>query len=174
MTTRRSRAGGIWLAIASFAVVLLLLLIFVLQNGSEVEISYLGGHGHLPLGVALLLAAVLGVLLVVIPGAARIAELRGLARRSRTSEGPAAGPAHDGPAAPGPPEDPAAPAPAEERTGSGRPQDSAAPGTAERSGTPSIPASRARPATGEIGPHESGFSAAPAAPISHPLTTQTE
>ncbi len=45
------------------------------------DISYFGAHGHLPLGVALLLAAVLGVLLVVIPGAGRIIQLRRTARR---------------------------------------------------------------------------------------------
>jgi hypothetical protein len=63
--------------------VLLFLLIFLLENGNRVEISYLGMHGHLPLGVALLLAAVLGVLLVAIPGTGRIIQLRATARRHR-------------------------------------------------------------------------------------------
>jgi uncharacterized integral membrane protein len=66
-----------------FAVVLLLLLIFILQNNTQVSVSYLGMHGHLPLGVALLLAAVSGVLLVVLAGAARISQLRAVARRHR-------------------------------------------------------------------------------------------
>jgi uncharacterized integral membrane protein len=43
----------------------------------------MGAHGHLPLGVALLLAAVSGVLLVVLAGAARISQLRTVARRHR-------------------------------------------------------------------------------------------
>ncbi len=47
------------------------------------SIGYFGAHGHLPLGVALLLTAVLGVLLVVIPGTARIIQLRITARRHR-------------------------------------------------------------------------------------------
>ena len=59
--------GGLWVAAALSALVLLLLLIFILENGQRVSISYFGAHGHLPLGVALLLAAVLGALLVVIP-----------------------------------------------------------------------------------------------------------
>jgi uncharacterized integral membrane protein len=46
-------------------------------------VSYMGAHGHLPLGVALLLAAVCGVLLVVLAGAARISQLRTVARRHR-------------------------------------------------------------------------------------------
>jgi uncharacterized integral membrane protein len=82
-TIRRTRIGGLWVAAASFAVVLLMLLIFILQNSQLVAISYLGGHGHLPLGVALLLAAVFGVLLVVIPGTGRIIQLRLTARRHR-------------------------------------------------------------------------------------------
>jgi lipopolysaccharide assembly protein A len=77
----RTRIGGVWIASALFALVLLLLLIFILQNGTRVQISYLGAHGRLPLGVALLLAAVLGVLLVVIPGTGRIIQLRMTARR---------------------------------------------------------------------------------------------
>jgi uncharacterized integral membrane protein len=80
---RRTRVGGVWVASALFAVVLLLLLIFILENGQKVNIGYFGAHGHLPLGVALLLAAVLGVLLVVIPGAGRILQLRIVARRYR-------------------------------------------------------------------------------------------
>jgi uncharacterized integral membrane protein len=73
-------------AVAFFAVVLLLLLIFILQNPAEVSVSYLGAHGHLPLGVALLLAAVCGVLLVVLAGAARISQLRAVARRHRRAD----------------------------------------------------------------------------------------
>ena len=80
---KRTRTSGIWVAVGFFAVVLLLLLIFILQNGTQVSVSYLGMHGHLPLGVALLLAAVCGVLLVVLAGAARISQLRATARRHR-------------------------------------------------------------------------------------------
>ena len=80
---KRTRTSGVWVAVAFFAVILLLLLIFILQNGQKVDISYLGAHGHLPLGVALLLAAVCGVLLVVLAGTARISQLRTTARRHR-------------------------------------------------------------------------------------------
>lgn len=80
---KRTRTSGIWVATGFFAVVLLLLLIFILQNNTDVSVSYLGMHGHLPLGVALLLAAVCGVLLVVLAGTARIGQLRATARRHR-------------------------------------------------------------------------------------------
>ena len=81
---RRTRAGAAWVAAAMFAVILLLLLIFILENGHTVAISFFGARGHLPLGVALLLAAVLGVLLVAIPGTVRILQLRITARRHRS------------------------------------------------------------------------------------------
>lgn len=96
----RSRAGGLWVAAVVFAVVLLLLLIFVLQNGQRVGVSFLGANGTLPLGVALLLAAVFGVLLVALPGTARIVQLRLLGRRRRPA---ATGPATAPIAAPGDP-----------------------------------------------------------------------
>jgi uncharacterized integral membrane protein len=56
-------------------------LIFVLENGQRAEVSFFGTHGHLPMGVALLLAAVFGILLVALPGTARILQLRLLGRR---------------------------------------------------------------------------------------------
>jgi lipopolysaccharide assembly protein A len=80
---KRTRTGGLWVAVGFFAVILLLLLIFILQNNTDVSVSYLGMHGHLPLGVALLLAAVCGVLLIVLAGTARIGQLRATARRHR-------------------------------------------------------------------------------------------
>jgi lipopolysaccharide assembly protein A len=83
---KRTRISGLWVAVGFFAVVLLLLLIFILQNGTKVDVSYMGAHGHLPLGVALLLAAVCGVLLVVLAGAARISQLRATARRHRRAD----------------------------------------------------------------------------------------
>ncbi len=83
---KRTRTSGLWVAMGCFAVILLLLLIFILQNSAKVNISYLGAHGHLPLGVALLFAAVCGVLLVVLAGAARISQLRTVARRHRRAD----------------------------------------------------------------------------------------
>ncbi len=83
---RRTRISGAWTAAALFAVVLLLLLIFILENGQKVSVTFFGATAHLPLGVALLLSAVLGILLLVIPGTARIVQLRITARRNRKSD----------------------------------------------------------------------------------------
>ena len=83
---RHTRLSGLWFAVAFFAVVLLFLLIFILQNGRAVDVSYLGMHGHLPLGVAMLLSAVCGVLLTILAGAARISQLHAVARRHRRAD----------------------------------------------------------------------------------------
>jgi uncharacterized integral membrane protein len=130
---KRTRIGGVWLASALFALVLLLLLIFILENGHSVDISYFGMHGHLPLGVALLLAAVLGVLLVVIPGTGRIIQLRMTARRHRRIDAQAgqAGPAQPGPAQAGPVQSgPVQPGPAQ--PGPADPASAQAPGPSGR------------------------------------------
>ena len=71
---------GLWVSVAVALLVLLALAVFILQNGDHVKVSYLGAHGSLPLGVALLLAAVFGGLVVVLAGTVRILELRRRAR----------------------------------------------------------------------------------------------
>jgi uncharacterized integral membrane protein len=80
---RRSRTGGLWVGLILSALVLLLLLVFILQNGEPVQISFFAFQGVLPTGVALLLAAIAGMLLVAIPGSLRILQLRRAARRAR-------------------------------------------------------------------------------------------
>lgn len=104
---RHTRLSGLWFAVVFFAVVLLFLLIFILQNGRAVDVSYLGAHGHLPLGVAMLFSAVCGVLLTILAGAARISQLHAVARRHRRADArrPAAPPR--APAAASTPSDPA-------------------------------------------------------------------
>jgi uncharacterized integral membrane protein len=83
---RRSRSGGLWVGLILSALVLLLLLVFILQNGAPVQISFFAFRGTLPVGVALLLAAILGILLVAIPGSVRILQLRRAARRGARPE----------------------------------------------------------------------------------------
>ena len=80
-TARRSRTGGLWVGLILSAVVLLLLLVFILQNPTPAQIAFFAFEGELPLGVALLLAAIAGMLLVAIPGSLRILQLRRAARR---------------------------------------------------------------------------------------------
>lgn len=78
--TRTARAHN---ALIAGAIVLILLLVFIIENTQSVKISYFGAGFHLPLGVALLLAAIGGALVVGIVGAARILQLRRTVRRQR-------------------------------------------------------------------------------------------
>jgi uncharacterized integral membrane protein len=80
---KRTRVSGLWVGVTLSAVVLLFLLIFILQNNLPTPVRFLGIEGTLPVGVALLFAAVLGVLLVAIPGYLRILQLRRAARKHR-------------------------------------------------------------------------------------------
>jgi uncharacterized integral membrane protein len=81
-----TRASGYWAAVVVGLLVLLVLIVFILENGQRASVSFLGVHGHLPEGVVLLLAAVIGGLFVVLAGAARILQLRSRARGQRKKE----------------------------------------------------------------------------------------
>ena len=79
---RPSRTGGLYAGIILSAIVLIFLLVFILQNQLPVQINFLWFGGSLPVGVALLLAAIGGLLLVAIPGGVRMTQLRRAARRA--------------------------------------------------------------------------------------------
>jgi uncharacterized integral membrane protein len=72
----RTRISTAFSGTVAGVIVLILLLIFILENTESVQISWLGLGGHIALGVALLLAAVGGALIVAILGVARIAQVR--------------------------------------------------------------------------------------------------
>ncbi|MFP5073013.1 lipopolysaccharide assembly LapA domain-containing protein [Pseudonocardia nantongensis] len=76
-----TRVGGLWAGLILSAVVLIFLLVFILQNTEPVAINFLWLTGSLPTGVALLFAAIAGILLVAIPGTARMLQLRRQARK---------------------------------------------------------------------------------------------
>ena len=73
---RRSRFGGLWVGLIVAAVILVLLLIFILQNSQSVQIDFIWMSGHAPLAVAILLGVAAGALLVAVPGTVRILQLR--------------------------------------------------------------------------------------------------
>ena len=62
-TPPRTRTSTAFSGFVAGAIVLILLLVFILENTQSVKISYFGASGHLALGVAPLLAAVGGALL---------------------------------------------------------------------------------------------------------------
>lgn len=78
---QRTRAGRTWLAIAPALVFLVLLIVFIAQNGQSVKVTFFGATGHPPLAVALLIAAVAGAVIVLLAGSVRILQLRKATRR---------------------------------------------------------------------------------------------
>jgi uncharacterized integral membrane protein len=81
-----TRAGMVWVATATVLVLLVLLIIFIMQNQDPVQLRYFGWDGFVQLGLALLIAAVGGGILVAAAGAARIIQLRANAHRARTEQ----------------------------------------------------------------------------------------
>ena len=79
--SKHTRISGYWTAVTVGLVVLMVLMIFILENGQRAEVTFFGAQTHLPQGVALLLAAVIGGLIVGLVGAARILPLRSQATR---------------------------------------------------------------------------------------------
>jgi uncharacterized integral membrane protein len=80
---RVTRTSAAWLAISVALVLLVLLIVFILQNSTKVDVQFLGMSGTIPLGMALLIAAVGGGVVVAIAGVARVTQLRMSARRTR-------------------------------------------------------------------------------------------
>ncbi len=77
----RTRISGAWVAAIIAVVALVFLLIFILQNLTSSHVYFLGATGTLPMGVALLFAAVGGALLIAAFGSARVLQLRRAAHR---------------------------------------------------------------------------------------------
>jgi uncharacterized integral membrane protein len=75
----------IWAAVASALVVLVLLIVFILQNQELVQVKFFGLQGAVALGIALFIAAVGGGVLVAMAGAARIIQLRAAEHRRRVA-----------------------------------------------------------------------------------------
>jgi uncharacterized integral membrane protein len=83
----RTRTSVVWTAVVVLVASLVLVLVFILQNLQDVSVSFLVFHGQLPLGVALLVSATLGGVIVLAAGAARVVQLR----RTRRRRAPALG-----------------------------------------------------------------------------------
>lgn len=73
---RQSKVGATWIALTVFTLILLLLLIFIVQNSVPVKIHYLGASGVIGFGVAMLLAAVAGAIMTLLIGSIRIVQLK--------------------------------------------------------------------------------------------------
>jgi uncharacterized integral membrane protein len=76
-----TKVSTVWVAVVGTLVVLVVVLVFILENLHSVRATFFGAHWQIPLGVDLLFAAVLGGLVVVMVGALRMLQLRREARR---------------------------------------------------------------------------------------------
>lgn len=64
--TEPTRSISLWATLAASATMLLSLIV-ILQNGQPSDVHFLGAHGQLPTGIALVMATAFGVLLVTVP-----------------------------------------------------------------------------------------------------------
>ena len=72
----KSRMAVVWAALIVGAILLILLLVFVIQNNVSTEFEYFTWHFNLPLGVAMLLAAIAGALIMALAGSVRMIQMR--------------------------------------------------------------------------------------------------
>jgi uncharacterized integral membrane protein len=76
-----TRTGVVWWALGFSLLLLILVLVFVLQNLTNARTSFFGLTWTIPLGLDLLLAALLGGVIAFLLGAARMLQIRRVARR---------------------------------------------------------------------------------------------
>ena len=76
-----TRTGAAWAGLAVGMVLLVLVLVFILQNLKTVRVSFFTLHWRIPLALDLLLATVAGGVIVFTAGSLRMLQLRRVARR---------------------------------------------------------------------------------------------
>lgn len=77
-----TRAAALWTSLIFGFLILIVLLIFITQNTESTSFTFLTWHWSLPLGVAILLAAVCGGLITALVSAARMFQLRRAAKKN--------------------------------------------------------------------------------------------
>lgn len=84
------RSGGktaaIWISLILGAIILILLLIFVIQNNVTATFQYFNAQFDLPLGVAMLLAAIAGALVMALVGSMRMIQMGWTIRKLRRQQ----------------------------------------------------------------------------------------
>ncbi|MDK8869277.1 LapA family protein [Corynebacterium macclintockiae] len=73
---QKSLAGTTWVGLIVGVLLLILLLVFILQNQESVELQLLGWTMTFPIGVGMLIAAIVGALIMALVGGVRIIQLR--------------------------------------------------------------------------------------------------
>lgn len=73
---KKTFAGGTWTALIAGALLLIVLLIFIMQNQQPVELTFMQWGFTFPAGVGFLLAAIAGALIMALVGGVRMLQLR--------------------------------------------------------------------------------------------------
>ncbi|MFI6429217.1 lipopolysaccharide assembly protein LapA domain-containing protein [Rhodococcus oryzae] len=80
-----TKAAATWTGLVIGVLVLILLLVFILQNLDQVALQLFFWEFSLPLGVSLLLAAIAGALIMALAGGVRILQIRRVAKKARST-----------------------------------------------------------------------------------------
>ncbi|MEZ2121044.1 MULTISPECIES: lipopolysaccharide assembly LapA domain-containing protein [unclassified Corynebacterium] len=75
-TKARTVAGSTWVALIIGALLLILLLVFIMQNQQHVDLTLFAWEFSVPAGVGVLLAVITGALIMALVGGMRMLELR--------------------------------------------------------------------------------------------------
>ena len=71
-----SFAGGTWIALIAGALLLIVLLVFIMQNQNQVDLVLFAWNFRFPAGIGFLLAAIGGALIMALVGGVRMFQLR--------------------------------------------------------------------------------------------------
>ncbi|WP_226832130.1 lipopolysaccharide assembly LapA domain-containing protein [Brachybacterium sp. FME24] len=85
-TSSGGKTAGVWISLILGAIVLVLLLIFVIQNSETAGFEYFNATFDLPLGVAMLLAAIAGALVMALVGSVRMIQMSWTIRKMRKQQ----------------------------------------------------------------------------------------
>lgn len=80
---RSSRVSGFYTAVVGLGVVLVLLIIFIVQNTRRASVSFLFWEGTAPLAVLLLVATAAGIFLTATAGSLRLLQVRRRVKKER-------------------------------------------------------------------------------------------
>lgn len=78
---RNTRAGRAWVGLIVGAIILVLLLVFIIQNLDSARLHLFVWEWNLPIGVAVLFSVIIGALLAGLIGGTRILQLRRAAKK---------------------------------------------------------------------------------------------
>lgn len=77
-----TKAAALWSSLILGFLILIVLLVFIMQNTDSTTVNFFAWQASLPVGVAVLLSAVGGGLLTFLVGTARIVQLRRAAKKN--------------------------------------------------------------------------------------------